>query len=73
MGVLDGTNALVTGGTAGIGLASARALADAGAHVFLTGRNQAGEQSQHSQHPGQPANLAYCRARVGCVHTHNFA
>lgn len=39
MGSLDGKNALVTGGTAGIGLASARALADAGAHVFLTGRN----------------------------------
>ena len=41
MGSLDGKNALVTGGTAGIGLASARALAEAGAHVFLTGRNQA--------------------------------
>jgi NAD(P)-dependent dehydrogenase (short-subunit alcohol dehydrogenase family) len=40
MGSLDGKNALVTGGTAGIGLASARALAEAGAHVFLTGRNQ---------------------------------
>jgi NAD(P)-dependent dehydrogenase (short-subunit alcohol dehydrogenase family) len=40
MGLLDGKNALVTGGTAGIGLASARALAEAGAHVFLTGRNQ---------------------------------
>lgn len=40
MGALDGKNALVTGGTAGIGLASARALAEAGAHVFLTGRNQ---------------------------------
>jgi NAD(P)-dependent dehydrogenase (short-subunit alcohol dehydrogenase family) len=40
MGSLDGKNALVTGGTAGIGLASARALAKAGAHVFLTGRNQ---------------------------------
>jgi len=40
MGSLDGKNALVTGGTSGIGLASAQALADAGAHVFLTGRNQ---------------------------------
>ena len=40
MGVLDGKNALVTGGTAGIGLASAHALAEAGAHVYLTGRNQ---------------------------------
>lgn len=40
MGSLDGKNALVTGGTAGIGLAAAQALAEAGAHVFLTGRNQ---------------------------------
>src|SRR5690348_2451489 len=40
MGSLDGKNALVTGGTSGIGLASAQALAEAGAHVFLTGRNQ---------------------------------
>ncbi|OPX07700.1 SDR family oxidoreductase [Mycobacterium sp. AT1] len=40
MGSMDGKNALVTGGTAGIGLASAVALAEAGAHVFLTGRNQ---------------------------------
>ena len=37
---LSSKNALVTGGTAGIGLASAHALADAGAHVHLTGRNQ---------------------------------
>ncbi|MET0452341.1 MAG: SDR family oxidoreductase [Mycobacterium sp.] len=41
MGSLDGKAALVTGGTAGIGLASARALAEAGAHVYLTGRKQA--------------------------------
>jgi NAD(P)-dependent dehydrogenase (short-subunit alcohol dehydrogenase family) len=40
MGVMDGKNALVTGGTSGIGLAAARALAEAGAHVYLTGRNQ---------------------------------
>lgn len=40
MGSLSSKNALVTGGTAGIGLASAHALADAGAHVYLTGRNQ---------------------------------
>lgn len=40
MATMDGKNALVTGGTAGIGLASAHALAEAGAHVYLTGRNQ---------------------------------
>ena len=36
---LDGQLALVTGSSAGIGLALARALAQAGAHVVLNGRN----------------------------------
>lgn len=36
---LQGHTALVTGGTAGIGLACARLLADAGAEVIITGRD----------------------------------
>ncbi|WP_199746215.1 SDR family NAD(P)-dependent oxidoreductase [Amycolatopsis sp. WAC 01416] len=39
--MLDGRIALVTGGTRGIGLATARALAEAGATVVLTGRDEA--------------------------------
>ncbi len=37
---LTGQTALVTGGTAGIGMASAQLLADAGATVLITGRNR---------------------------------
>lgn len=37
---LDGKIAVVTGGTSGIGLATARLFAAEGAHVFITGRRQ---------------------------------
>jgi NAD(P)-dependent dehydrogenase (short-subunit alcohol dehydrogenase family) len=37
---LDGTRVLVTGATAGLGLAMARALCDAGAQVAVTGRDR---------------------------------
>ncbi|MEU8257855.1 SDR family oxidoreductase [Micromonospora inaquosa] len=40
MGQLDGKTALVTGGTTGIGLATARRFAAEGAHVFVTGRRK---------------------------------
>ncbi|MFE0173221.1 SDR family oxidoreductase [Streptomyces sp. NPDC059002] len=40
MGLLEGKTALVTGGSAGIGLASAVRLAAEGAHVFITGRRE---------------------------------
>lgn len=41
MGLLEGKTALVTGGSSGIGLASALRLAAEGAHVFITGRRKA--------------------------------
>jgi len=40
MGKFNGKIAVVTGGTSGIGLATAQQLAKEGAHVFITGRRQ---------------------------------
>src|SRR5580658_8480152 len=40
MGLLEDKTALVTGGSAGIGLAAARRFAAEGAHVFITGRRK---------------------------------
>jgi NAD(P)-dependent dehydrogenase (short-subunit alcohol dehydrogenase family) len=41
MGQFDGKTAVVTGGSTGIGLATAKRLATEGAHVFITGRREA--------------------------------
>jgi NAD(P)-dependent dehydrogenase (short-subunit alcohol dehydrogenase family) len=49
---LTGTRALITGGTSGIGLAMAAALAGAGATVLLTGRDAARAQEVAARLPG---------------------
>lgn len=50
---LSGKTALVTGSSEGIGLASAKALAEAGATVFINGRNREKLEAAVAQIGGQ--------------------
>lgn len=45
MGRYDGKNVVITGGTSGIGLATAKLLSDGGARVLVTGRTPASLQA----------------------------
>jgi NAD(P)-dependent dehydrogenase (short-subunit alcohol dehydrogenase family) len=48
---LEGKIAVVTGGTTGIGLATAKRFATEGARVFVTGRRQAELEAASSRPP----------------------
>jgi NAD(P)-dependent dehydrogenase (short-subunit alcohol dehydrogenase family) len=49
MGRYDGKNVVITGGSSGLGFATASLLVDEGARVLITGRNQAALDSAREQ------------------------
>ncbi|WP_431240887.1 SDR family NAD(P)-dependent oxidoreductase [Mycolicibacterium aichiense] len=64
---LTGQTALVTGGTAGIGLACARLLAEAGARVIITGRDHRRGATAVGQISGQASFVAADLSDAGAV------
>jgi NAD(P)-dependent dehydrogenase (short-subunit alcohol dehydrogenase family) len=64
VGLLEGRSAVITGGTSGIGLATAARFVDEGARVFITGRRQA-ELDEALGQLGEGANGV--RGDVGAV------
>ena len=66
---MEGKTALVTGGTAGIGFVTARALAEKGAAVTVVGRNpQRGEQAARAIRAGVPgAEVRFERADLSLL------
>ena len=62
---LQGKIVLVTGGSSGIGLASARELAARGAKVFITGRRQGELETAVGRFEAGRARSRVCADRAG--------
>jgi hypothetical protein len=69
MGKLEGRIALITGGTSGIGLATARQFVAEGAYVFITGRR---EPELAAAVTSTCARKSRCPARVGPTRRSKF-
>lgn len=68
---LSGRNAVVTGGGSGLGLAMAKGLASAGAHVILVGRNRSKLEAAAREIPHDSVEIAVCdlldRQQIGTL------
>lgn len=69
MNTLTGKIALVTGGTSGIGLATAKELAAQGAKVYITGRRQAELESAVAALGGQVTGIRADASRLADLDT----
>jgi NAD(P)-dependent dehydrogenase (short-subunit alcohol dehydrogenase family) len=66
MARLDGKVAVITGGSSGIGLATAKTFVNEGAYVFITGRRQSELDKAKAAtlwKPGAPTAISFTRAR----------
>jgi NAD(P)-dependent dehydrogenase (short-subunit alcohol dehydrogenase family) len=68
MGQLDGKVAVVTGGSKGIGFATAQRFAEEGAHVYLTGRGKTELDAAVAQIGSIPSRSA-ARPKCSCSAT----
>jgi NAD(P)-dependent dehydrogenase (short-subunit alcohol dehydrogenase family) len=69
MSNLEGKVAVVTGGSSGIGLATAKRLAEAGAYVFIMGRRQSALDKEGL---GERVSAVQVMSRISTISIHSI-